>query len=238
MRLSENSNKSDKTKNGRKKKKITKDDLLREAKRKESLTFEDLRNVFEACETIEEEALIKVAVTTGIRRADIAKIELINVNLDEREIIFWEEKKDRFYKVPIEPHVVKVLKQYIGTLAVNERYLFPFSDRTAYRRFNEVLKRAGLPPMRFHDLRRSCMRLSRQMGRDMRYVMDLTGDTAETILNEYEGYSIDEMNKMLDDTSITYMALSNGDLKAKKKLLEDELERIDQILKKREGVLY
>ena len=68
--------------------------------------------------------------------------------------------------------------------------------------------------------------------------MDLTGDTAETILNEYEGYSIDEMNRMLNDTSITYMAMNNGDLKAKKKMLEEELERIDTILKKREGVLY
>ena len=66
----------------------TKTDMMREASRKEALTFEDLRKVLASCETIEEQAMIELAVTTGIRREDFAGIELMNVHLKERFIVF------------------------------------------------------------------------------------------------------------------------------------------------------
>ena len=210
---------------------------MEEANRKEALTFEELRKVLDSCESLEEETMIKVAVTTGIRREDFALIELMNVNLEDRTITFWEEKKDRAWKVPLEPSVVQVLKKYIPTLPANEKYLFPKSGRTYYRRFNAILSRAGFPSMRFHDLRRTCMRLSRSMGRDIRFVMDLTGDKAETILQEYEGYTIDEMNKLLDENGILDHTISLGDLKERKRKLLLEIDRIEEELSKRNGVV-
>lgn len=230
--MSENQTKTDKRKKSR-----SKEDLLEEANRKEALTFEDLRKVLDHCETLEEETIIKLAITTGIRREDMARIELMNIHIDEKFITFWEEKKDRPWKVPLEPNVIQVLKKYIPTLEKGEKYLFPISGRTLYRRFNDILSRSGLPSMRFHDLRRSCMRLSRQMGRDIRFVMDLTGDTAETILREYEGYTIDEMNKLLEENSITYFASTMGDLKERRRKLQIELEKIEEELQKR-GVSF
>jgi integrase len=227
--VSENSNKTDRRRKGGKKKR-SKGSLMEQALRKEALTFEDLRKVLAACETIEEQAMIEVAVTTGIRREDFARIELMNVDLEGRTITFWEEKKDRPWKVPLEPPVVQTLKKYILTIPEGSKHLFPMSGRTYYRRFNEILERAGLPNMRFHDLRRSCMRLSRAMGRDIRFVMDLTGDTAETVLQEYEGYSVDEMNDLLEREGILYHTLNRGDLQQRKRKLQEEIEKIDDIL--------
>ncbi len=230
--MSEKQGKSDKIGKNR-----TKADLMEEATRKEALTFEELRRVLESCITLEEEVMIKFAVTTGIRREDFASIELMNVDLEERTITFWEEKKDRPWKVPLEPPVIQVLKKYIPTLPANEKYLFPKTGRTYHRYWNNVLKRAGMPPMRFHDLRRSCMRLSRSMGRDIRFVMDLTGDKAETILQEYEGYSITEMNELLEENGILSHTMNNRDLGEKKNRLLQEIQKIDEILKEREGVI-
>ncbi len=230
--MSEKQGKSDKIG-----KKRTKADLMEEATRKEALTFEELRRVLESCITLEEEVMIKLAVTTGIRREDFASIELMNVDLEERTITFWEEKKDRPWKVPLEPPVIQVLKKYIPTLPANEKHLFPRSGRTYHRYWNNVLKRAGMPPMRFHDLRRTCMRLSRSMGRDIRFVMDLTGDKAETILQEYEGYSITEMNELLEENGILSHTMNNRDLGEKKNRLLQEIQKIDDILKEREGVI-
>ena len=131
----------------------------------------------------------------------------------------------------MEPGVVQTLKKYINTLSDNQRYLFPRSGRTYYRRFNKILERAGLPPMRFHDLRRTCIRLSRAMRRDIRFVMDLTGDTSRTIIREYEGYSLDEMIQLLEEKSITYHTMTRGDLKERRKRLSKEIGRIDELLK-------
>lgn len=218
-------------------KKMTRADLMEEANRKEALSFEDLRKVLDCCESLEEEAMIKLVVTTGIRREDFAAIELMNVDLEDKTITFWEEKKDRPWKVPLEPSVVQVLKKYIPTLPDGSKFLFPMSGRTYYRRFNEILSRAGYPSMRFHDLRRTCMRLSRKMGRDIRFVMDLTGDKAETILQEYEGYSIDEMNQLLEDNGILDHAASLGDLRERKRKLQEEIRKIDELIKEREEVM-
>ena len=73
------------------------------------------------------------------------------------------------------------------------------------------------------------MRLSKQMGRSMRYVMDLTGDTAETILEEYEGFTVEEMNGILDKDSIMKRVQGlKEDREKYRTWLGEELRRLDQ----------
>lgn len=211
-----------------------KDKTDRNPKFKESLTFTELKTVLNNCLTIEDRALIELGVTTGIRREDIVDIDIENVDLDKKRIKFWEEKKDRWYIVPIEPETIITLSQYIHTLPPGQRKLFDFSGRTAYRRLQHVLRRAGISKhIEFHGLRRSCMRLSKAMGRDIRYVMDLTGDTAETILREYEGYSIEEMNDLNEKDSIMKRVHEMRENKAAyKKWLLSELKKVEEDLEK------
>ena len=172
-------------------------------RKKESLTFEELQKVFNCCDTLENLTLIKLAVTTGIRREDLHNIELMNVDLERRIINFWEEKKDRMWTVALEPDVVQTLTMYIATIPKKQRYLFDFTGRTGYNRFQKILKKAEITKhLEFHALRRTFIRLSRRMGRDIRFVMDQTGDQARTLLEEYEGYTIDEMVELLDKDGI------------------------------------
>lgn len=70
--------------------------------KKESLTIEELKKVIESCDTLEDLCLIQLGVTTGIRREDIVKIELMNVDLERKTLKFWEEKKDRPWTVALE----------------------------------------------------------------------------------------------------------------------------------------
>jgi len=218
--MSEKSSKSD----------IPREEQLERKKKKDSLTFEELRKVLSVCDTLEDQALVELGVTTGIRREDIASIELHNIDLEERKLTFWEEKKDRAWTVPLEPEVDQTLKKYINTLPQGQRFLFDFSGRTAYRRFQALLQKAGIEKtIPFHGLRRTCMRLSKQMGRSMRYVMDLTGDTAETILEEYEGFTVEEMNGFLDKDSIMKRVQGMKEDREKYRAwLGEELRRLDQ----------
>lgn len=170
--------------------------------KKESLSFEELKRILAVCESLEDKALIETAVNTAIRREDLVRIELAHIDLERRIITFYEEKKDRWWDVAIEPELVQTLTMFINTNP-NRKLLFEFSGRTAYNRLQHLLEKADIKKkISFHALRRTFIRLSKQMGRDMRFVMDQTGDTARTILQEYEGYTVEELAKMMDSDGI------------------------------------
>jgi len=155
--------------------------------KKESLTFEELQRVLSVCETLEDKTLIELAVTTGIRREDIVNIGLSNIDLERRTLTFWEEKKDRWWVVALEPEVSQTLQMFINQNP-NRKLLFEFSGRTAYNKFQALLKKAGIKKhLAFHALRRT---------------MDQTGDTARVIIEEYEGYDVDELVSIMEKDGI------------------------------------
>jgi len=172
-------------------------------KLKESLTFKEVQTVIDACETLEEKAIVELSVSTGIRRADLVNLEINRVDLENHKITFWEEKKDRIWMVALSPEVVQTLKMYIRSLPKDQRFLFNISDRTLYNRLQTILRRTNIRKhIPFHALRRTYIRLSKRLGRDTRFVMDQTGDTARVILEEYEGYTVDEMVNMMKEDNI------------------------------------
>ncbi len=172
-------------------------------KMKESLTFSEVQQLIDVCETLEEKALIEIAIATGIRRSDIVKIEINRIDLQNNKIVFWEEKKDRLWMVSLPPELVQTLKMYIRSLPRDQRYIFQFSGRTAYNKLQMILMRTNIRKhIPFHALRRTYIRLSKRMGRDTRFVMDQTGDSARVILEEYEGYTTDEMVEMMRKDNI------------------------------------
>ena len=145
-----------------------------EARSKESLTFDEIGLLLNACVVLKERALLELDIETGIRREDVVGIELMNVKLDER-FLFPAEK---------------------GT----GKHM---SGRHAYNVLQRNVEKAGIKKhLEFHALRRTFVRLSKLMGRDMKFVMQQTNDTARTLIDEYEGYSIDDMKKMMERDSI------------------------------------
>ena len=170
---------------------------------RQSLTFSELQLVLINCNTLREKALIELAVTTGIRREDIVRIEINRIDLQQQKLIFWEEKKDRLWMVAMPIELVHTLKMYMDTLPREQRFLFNFSGRTGYNILQRVLDRACINKhLSFHDLRRTFVRLSKRMGRDIRFVMDQTGDTARVITEEYEGYTVDELVELMNEDNI------------------------------------
>jgi len=96
--------------------------------------------------------------------------------------------------------VVTTLKMYMRTIPKGQRYLFGISERTAYNYLQKYLQEAGIEKrIRFHDLRTTFVRLSRRLGRSVKYVMQQTGDSAPVILEHYEYLSDEEMRDITDD---------------------------------------
>jgi len=150
---------------------------------------------------LEDEALIRLAVATGMRREDIVRVEISGVDLDRGEVRFYESKKRRPWSAFIGPETAKVLTQYIHTLPPDAKWLFPsprkpndhVSSRQAYDIWNEALQRAGITRRPFHAARSTCIKLLQRKGWTIDQVMRQTGDTFRVIKEHYDVPTEDEM---------------------------------------------
>ena len=66
----------------------------------------------------------------------------------------------------------------------------PFDDSALRRRFTAALKRAGLPPMRFHDLRHSSVSLLLRSGEPMAGVSRRAGHSTISVTVDTYGHGL------------------------------------------------
>ena len=117
----------------------------------------------------------------------------------ERKITFWENKKRRFWNVPLSVDVTNELRRYINTLPKGQRKLFTFTGRTAYNKLQHYLKKAGITkPLAFHDLRRTYMKTAKKRGIPSKVVSQVTGDKVSTIEEFYENFTHEELLEEID----------------------------------------
>jgi integrase len=162
-----------------------------------ALTELEYQKVLDACSSIEDECLIKFTVATGLRRADVVRIERINVHTDTGKITFLEKKKgNRIRDVFVGPKLRQLIIKYEKTLPKDEFRLFPFSERTAYNKLQGLCDIAGISRRPFHSLRATCIKRCQKTGWTPEQVVDLTGDTLRVIQEHYAVPSSSEMSEL------------------------------------------
>jgi len=169
-----------------------------------ALTEAELEALFRAMGHLEDEALLRLAVATGMRREDVVAVERANVDLEGGVVRFWEHKKRRPWRAWIGPDTVKVLRQHMNLLPNGCRWLFPsrrkpgqhISSRHAYDVLQGALEAAGLRPRPFHALRATCIKVLQKRGWSIEQVMEQTGDSFETIKEHYDTPTEDEMREI------------------------------------------
>ncbi len=167
--------------------------------RSNSLSLPEQNRFLEVVDTYEDLALFKLALTTGIRREDITKIELNNIDIENRNIVFWEAKKKRFWTVPLTQDTAQELKRYINTLPKGSKLLFNFTGRTAYNKLQRYLRKAGIKKhISFHDLRRTFMKTAKRKGISLKAVSQITGDTYSVIERHYQNLDLDELKEEIE----------------------------------------
>lgn len=166
--------------------------------RSNSLTIEEQELLLKFTDSYEDEVLFKLALYGGLRRADVVGIEIANINFQERTLRFWEQKKRRYWTIPIKDSLMHSLKKYVA-IKKGERFLFDFSDRTAYNKLQRTLKRAGITKnISFHDLRRSMIKTAKKRGISRGAVAQITGDSIRVIERYYENLDMDELHEEVD----------------------------------------
>lgn len=178
-----------------------------------ALTPEQVDQLISVVEDFTHEVFLRLAVSTGIRRGDIVRLQWENVDLEDNRIKFYEAKKDKQSEVYVSDELCRKLKMLFKQQDGEEYYLFPgrseqkrgkghISSRTAYNILQRYLDKAGLPQRPFHSLRATCAKLCQAAGWSEEQAAKHIGDTIATIRQHYTTPSDEEMKKVAKEKPI------------------------------------
>ncbi len=106
---------------------------------------------------------VLLAVTTGLRRGDIEAIRIGDVHFDRNTITTRNRKaKKAMAERPIPERITTELSNYAATLPDGQELLF--ADRFSPKKWETIRRKAGLPELKFHDLRKTFASLLAQRG--------------------------------------------------------------------------
>jgi integrase len=167
--------------------------------RSNSLTIEEGERLLSVTETLEDLCLFRLELTSGIRREDIANIEVGNIDLDNRRLRFWESKKKRWWEIPLTIDVCQEIQRFLNALPHGRKKLFKMTGRTAYNRLQKYLEKADIKKeLSFHDLRRTFIKTAKRKGLSPKAVSQITGDTLSTIERFYANLDMEELKEEID----------------------------------------
>jgi integrase len=171
----------------------------------EAMTSEQATELLEAVEGHRLEALFVLALATGLRQGELLGLSWSDVDLEAKsltvrhalqrvdgELTLVEPKTERSRRtLSLPPSSIKTLKTHRASqrreqLASGEAWHdsglvfttdagLPLDGVNVTRAFQRLLKNAGLPKMRFHDLRHACASFLLANGASMRVVMEQLG---------------------------------------------------------------
>lgn len=181
---------------------------------RDALTKDEIVKVLNSCDKISEKALFQLAISCGIRRADIVAIKRADINLETGELKFEEHKKNRIWEVVIpSDNCISTLKQHINS-SRNSIWLFPspkttgkyknahMYDRHVWDIFNETLDKCKISRRPFHALRATCVKQCIQNKWSWEAISELTGDLISTLQYHYATPSKGEMKILAKENQI------------------------------------
>lgn len=164
-----------------------------------SLSLIEEEMLFKVIERYEDLALFKIALNTGIRRGDIINIEVSNIDIQNRTLTFWEEKKNGNHTVPISVSIIPDITMYLNSIPKGQKRLFDISSKTAYNRLQYYIKKAGITKrLAFHDLRRTFVKNAKKKGLSIKAVAQILNDKYDTVEQSYANMDMEELKEEVD----------------------------------------
>ena len=104
---------------------------------------------------------IVISLNTGARRGDVLSMRWQDILWEANSWTIPKPKNATPYTISLLPVVMEVLKRRRAEITEKEIFIFPSYGRTGHivdvkKRWQEFRKRAGVPDLHVHDLRRTC----------------------------------------------------------------------------------
>jgi hypothetical protein len=123
------------------------------------LTAEETDQLREAIRGHRLEAIITLALLTGLRREELLHLTWQDVDLEKGELHFQDAKTTERGLLPISPDGVVILQHHLTQQKETEQtwtdqhLVFPNEQHQLLKEFHTILEQAGLPHISFHRLR-------------------------------------------------------------------------------------
>jgi len=175
-----------------------------------ALTIGAVEKLLDVINDIRDETLLRLAITGGLRREDIVKIFIKDIDFDNCAVTFYQHKKKNIHTVFLPDSTMLSLEKLIRVQKrLKSPYLFPsskpkrhLSSRTAYNILQKYLKIAGLPSIPFHALRSTCVKLCQARGWSPEQSAKHIDDTLTTIQRHYTTPSEEERKETAKEKPI------------------------------------
>lgn len=106
---------------------------------------------------------ILLALGTGLRRGDIDSLKISDIDFTSNSITTTSRKtRKSMGSRPVPEAVMMELKKHVAGLDYEDDRLF--TDDFNYKRWRKICKEAGLPGLKFHDLRKTFASILAQNG--------------------------------------------------------------------------
>jgi integrase len=166
---------------------------------------DEYEKILLACEDPTEKMMVLIGCSLGLRREDLVRLRIDNINFDESSMSYHEKKKgDKIHTVPLGPKLRQELLFYLK--GHDSLYIFPnqqksksphMSGRTAYNRLQMLCKRAGVTGRPFHALRATAIKLKQREGWTVEQVAALINDRPSTVQDHYSTPSMGELHQAM-----------------------------------------
>lgn len=181
------------------------------------LTEEQIKLLIKHTEKLRDKLIIKLLAYCGLRRFELAKIRIEEINLETRKIRILGKKNIERLATLFSDQLVEDLKLYIRYVLnnPNKGYLFPAvsslnrNGHIAPTEINRIVAKAGqrahisnpIPELKNinpHILRHSCARILKDRGLSLEVVQKVLGHLSyKTTMDLYGTKSISEMDDEL-----------------------------------------
>jgi integrase len=148
---------------------------------------EEIAKILEAC-TDYSRPIVLTALHTGMRMGEILGLEWGQVDLAERVITVLRSKSGKVRKIPINGVLFETLKALKRKATTESVFVCARTGEPAHAfrtAWLNILKRAGIPHLRLHDLRHHFATHLLRGGVDPETVRDLLGHSSLLMLGKY-----------------------------------------------------
>ncbi|PLX61083.1 tyrosine-type recombinase/integrase [Sedimenticola selenatireducens] len=157
-------------------------------------------------------AMAGFALATGLREANVVKLEWSQVDLDRR--CAWihadQAKARKAIPVPLNAEAIHVLRQQIGKHSTR---VFTYKGSPVTKANNhawrKALTRAGIKDFRWHDLRHTWASWHVQQGTPLHILQELGGWSDHEMVRRYAHLSVEHLAEYADKLSETRLESTN-----------------------------
>jgi len=166
-----------------------------------ALSRDEYNKLLAAATTLEDRLMLMIGVALGLRRSDLARVRLENINFDRHELTYLEKKKkNRARSVPLPPKLETELKLFMKEQRRKHGPIFSCSDRQLWNRFAIICDTAGVKRRPIHALRSTCVSFLMEADFTVAEAAKILGDAESTVFKHYisqtSAYLSDKMRKL------------------------------------------